>query len=264
LAVLASSGMLALAAPAASADPVCAPAPAGFPSLGGAAKFTVFALTRPANFSNDTVHGDVAVAAGAGVTNQAPSTIDGNVLVAAGASFSGPGKVTGTVSANQDLTAARAAAIDASAAAAALSAGVTYGDVTTDTTITGVSGLNVVNITGSVNLSNAWLTLTGPADAYFVVNVAGSIKLGGTGGIRVGAPMAPGQLLVNLTGSGGGLIGTHVGNVIQGTLLGPNAGGSLDGAFGSLLLGQKFSLMSGAQVSYQGCPPSDGGGIIVS
>ena len=30
-----------------------------------------------------------------------------------------------------------------------------------------------------------------------------------------------------MTGSGSSLISTHVGNVVQGTLLGPNAGGTL-------------------------------------
>ena len=67
-----------------------------------------------------------------------------------------------------------------------------------------------------------------------------------------------------MTGNRSDLIGTHVGNVVQGTLLGPNAGGSLDGAFGSLLLGRNFALMSGVRVTFQGFPPSDGGGIIVS
>jgi hypothetical protein len=260
LALLAAAGLLAASAPAASADTTCAVTPAAFPSLGDAGGYTVFALGGAANFSNDTVIGDVAVAAGAGVTNQAPSTIAGDVSVAAGASFGGPGKVTGPVFTGKDLGAARAAALAASAQAAGLPASVTYADVTKDTTVTGVSGVNVVDVTGSVSLSNAWLTLAGPADAFFVVNVGGSIKLVGTGGIRVGDGIAPGQLLVNLTGSGAGLVNTHVGNVVQGTLLGPNAGGSLDGAFGSLLLGQRFSLMSGVKVSYQGCPPYGGGG----
>src|ERR1051325_4919181 len=92
LALLASSGLLAASAPAASADMTCAATPAGYPSVG---RYAVFALNAPgakqtANFSNDTVNGDVAVAAGAGVTNQAPSTINGSVFAAG--SFAGPGK----------------------------------------------------------------------------------------------------------------------------------------------------------------------------
>ena len=63
---------------------------------------------------------------------------------------------------------------------------------------------------------------------------------------------SPSNLLINMTGSGK-LINTHVGNTVQGTILGPNVGGTLDGNFGSLLLGQDFSLMSGVLVSFEGC-----------
>jgi hypothetical protein len=123
--------------------------------------------------------------------------------------------------------------------------------------VNGHSGLNVVDVTGNINLSNASLTLTGPADAFFVVDVGGSITLGGSGGIKVGGSVPASQLLVNMTGNGAS-INTHVGNVVQGTLLGPLVGGSLDGAFGSLLLGENFSLLSGVTITFQGCPPADG------
>jgi hypothetical protein len=240
--------------------PPCAGAPAGYPNLGAASQYTVFALTGPAsggtqtgNFSLDTVNGDVAVASGATVTNQAPSTVNGDVFVASGGSFSGPGKVNGSILTGQDLTQARTDAINASTAAAGLTPTVSYTDVARDTTVTGVSGLNVVDVSGSVSLNDASLTLTGPSDAFFVVNVGGSIALVGSGGIQVGGSVTPDHLLVNLTGTGAGLINTHIGNVVQGTLLGPNAGGSLDGAFGSLLLGENFSLLSGVTVSFEGC-----------
>ena len=78
--------------------PACATTP-GFPSLGAAGEYTVFALNsgtkQNVNFSLVTVNGDVAVASGATVKNQAPSKVNGNVSVAAGGSFSGPGKVSG-------------------------------------------------------------------------------------------------------------------------------------------------------------------------
>jgi hypothetical protein len=236
----------------------CPGAPAGYPNLGAAAGYTVFALnggtTQKVNFSLTTVNGNVAVASGATVTNQAPSTVKGNVYVDAGGSFGGPGKVTGTVFPNQSQVAtARTAALSASSQAAALSPNFTYGNITSNTTVTGVSGLNVVDVNGNINLSNASLTLSGLSDAFFVVNVSGSITLGGNGGIVVGGSVSPSHLIINMTGSGN-LINTHVGNVVQGTLLGPNVGGTLDGAFGSLLLGRDFSLMSGVTETFEGCP----------
>jgi Ice-binding-like len=238
------------------------PTTTGFPGLGGAGQFTVFAMNGPASggsqkvtFSNDTINGDVGVAAGATVSNHAPSTVNGNVFVNSGGSFSGPGKVNGTIFLNQNLSGARTDAINASLAAAALAPNFTFTNVTSALTITGGSGLNVVDITGNVKLSNASLTLSGPPDAFFVVNIAGSVTLGGHGGIVVSG-FAPTHLLINMTGSGK-LLNTHVGNVIQGTLLGPNVGGTLDGAFGSLILGEDFTLMSGASVTFEGCfcPP---------
>ena len=101
-----------------------------------------------------------------------------------------------------------------------------------------------MKVTGNINLNNASLTLNGPPDAFFIVNVAGSITLGGSGGIVVSGGMPASHLLVNMTGSGSNLLNTHIGNVIQGTLLGPNAGGTLEGTVGAVLLGQNFSLMT--------------------
>lgn len=238
--------------------PPCKGAPTGFPDLGGAYKFTVFALngtggTQSANFSLDTVDGNVGVADGATVTNQAPSKIDGNVYVDSTGSFSGPGTVSGTVYTGQNVSGDRTDAINASADAAGLSPTVTYSSITSTTTVTGNPGLNVVDITGSVNLNNGSLILSGPSNAYFVVNIGGSITLVGNGGIEVGGSVSATHLVINMTGNGSGLIQTHVGNTVEGTLLAPYAGGSLDGAFGSLLLGEDFTLMSGVQVSYQGC-----------
>jgi hypothetical protein len=238
----------------------CTGAPAAYPALDGAGAFTVFALngggTQSVNFSLTTITGDVGVAAGAKVTNQAPSTVKGNVFVASGGSFTGPGKVTGSVLTGQDLSAARTAAINAGNAAAALPPDQTFANITSNTTITGHSGLNVIDVTGNINLSNGSLTLSGPADAFFIVNVGGSLTLGGSGGIKVGGSVPASHLLINMFGAGKS-VNTHVGNVVQGTLLGPQVGGSLDGAFGSLLLGRNFSLMSGVTITFQGCPPAE-------
>jgi len=259
------SSRCSFAAPSASATtlvPCPNPAPSGFPSLGGAAGFAAFALDasgtgQNVNFSNDTVNGDAAVASAAAVRNQAPSTIHGDVYLDSAGEFSGPGKVSGSLFANQDLADARNDALAASAQAAGLSANFSYADITSNTTINGLSGLNVISVNGNINVTNASLTLTGPADAFFVVNVAGSIALGGAGGIQVGGEVPTSQLIINMTGSGN-LINKHVGNVVQGTLLGPNVGGLPGGALGSLLLGRNFGLMSGVHVTYEGCNSQPG------
>jgi hypothetical protein len=231
-----------------SLSPFALAAVPGLPSLGGASPYTVFALNGPssggkqtASFSLGTDNGKVAIAAGAILQLQAPFTINGNLYVDFGGSVSGPGKVNGTRFTNQDLSGARQNALDASSQAASLAPNVTYSNITANKTVNGVSGLNVVNITGKINLNNASLTLNGPANAFFVVNVAGSISLNGSGGILATGGMPASHLLINMTGTGINL-NTQIGNVIQGTVLGPNAGGTIRGHVGALLLGRNFSL----------------------
>ena len=81
----------------------------------------------------------------------------------------------------------------------------------------------------------------------FVINVTGSVTLGGTGGIRVAGGVLSSNVLVNMTGVGK-TINTHIGNVVQAKVVGPSAGGSLNGAVGPVLLGRSFSLMGGVRV----------------
>jgi hypothetical protein len=88
--------------------------------------------------------------------------------------------------------------------------------------------------------------------AFFVVNVGSKIQLGGSAAIVAGGDMPSNHLLINMTGSGKGLLNTHVGNTIQGTLLGPRVGGTLNGMFGSVILGQNFNLAGGVILRFDG------------
>jgi hypothetical protein len=241
---------------------VCSSAPTGYPNLGGAAAFSLFALNgngeqvaeleeQEGVLSHETIEGDVGVGPKATVITHPPSTVNGNVYVDSEGSFEGPGEVTGTVFTNQNLDGDRMDAINASKEGAALSPTFTYSNITSNTTVTGVAGLNVIDVTGNITLANTSLTLSGPANAFFVVNVAGSISLTGHGEILVGGQAKSDHVLVNMTGEGA--VNTSAEAVIEGTLLGPYAEGKLDGTFGPLLLGENFRLNSDALVTYEGC-----------
>jgi hypothetical protein len=91
------------------------------------------------------------------------------------------------------------------------------------------------------------LTLSGRAGSFFIVNVAGSITLGGSGGIKVAGGVLPSNVLVNMTGTGK-TISTQVGTTVQAKVLGPSAGGSLNGSVDAVQLGQTFSLMGGVKI----------------
>jgi hypothetical protein len=111
-----------------------------------------------------------------------------------------------------------------------------------------------LKVTGDINLdSSNKLTLSVPADAFFVVNVGGRIGLSGGGGIFAGGAMPSSHLLINMTGSGNNLLKTGIHNTVHGTLLGPKVGGALGGVHGSLILGQNFDMASGVILRFGGC-----------
>jgi hypothetical protein len=228
--------------------------------LGCAAQFTFFAMNSPnatqtVTVGAATIFGDAAASSGVTFQLNGSSTINGNLYLAPGATLTGSGHVNGTIFTNQSqLAQCRLDAINASASAAALPPNFTFANITTNTTITGVSGLNVVKVTGSINLGgSARLTLSGPPNAFFVVNVGGKIQLGGSGGIFAGGTMPPSHLLINMTGSGN-LLNTGSGSTVQGTLLGPRVGGNpMDGHYGSVILGQNVNLSSDVILRFGGC-----------
>ena len=69
--------------------------------------------------------------------------------------------------------------------------------------------------------------MTGPSDAVFVINLSGSLTLDGSGGIIATGGVLSSHVLVNMTGTGSNLISTHVDNIINAVVLGPNVGGTI-------------------------------------
>lgn len=108
---------------------------------------------------------------------------------------------------------ADAAALSAAVAALGAHPDQTFTNITGTATITGMSGLNVINITGE---KNATLTINGPADAIFLFNVSGSIDTNRpmilTGGVTAT------NILWNLVGTGT-VLHTAGGNSLFGTFL---------------------------------------------
>ncbi len=227
-----------------------------YPTVEPSSPFALFAMNagngkQQGTLSGTTINGSVAVASGATLLTQSPSSVTGNLYLSSGGTFTGPLTVSGATQTGVNLTATRLIAGLVNVIAGVLRPNFSYAGVTSSTTVTGVAGLNVVDVRGNINLANAALTLSGPSNAYFVLNVSGSITLSGTGAIKVGGSVQSSRVLVNMTG--GGAINTGSGDIVEGTLLGPTSGGSLAGGFGDLLLGANFSLMPGSQVGLQSC-----------
>jgi choice-of-anchor A domain-containing protein len=171
------------------------------------------------NLSNVYVTGNVGVYNGSSISNMAPSTISGNVFEYSAGQYSGPGAYTGMTTINPTLMSQnRTGALNAAANADALVATQTFANISAATTITGVAGLNVIDINGNINLNNASLTLNGPANAYFVINVTGNLALGGTGGLMISGGVTTSDVLYNFTSANASLA-THIGNVVNGIIL---------------------------------------------
>ena len=203
--------------------------------------------------SNVTIVGDEYVSQGGTISNMAPSTVTGNVFQFAARQYPGPGKLAGSLIINPALLMqVDNDALSASAAAKALRPTQTFGSITKATTIFGNGGQNVIRINGDIKKN---LTLSGSANDTFIINVTGTLTLGGSDAIALSGGVTANNVLVNFSGTGG-TISTHVGNVINGTMLAPTYSFDLDGVFDGSIIGggSAITFKSGAKVNQRACP----------
>jgi hypothetical protein len=202
------------------------------------------------------VTGNVGIGAGGTIKNEAPSTINGNVFQSAAGQYSGPGTLTGSITTNAfllstNIAGAQKAATDASA----LVPTQTFSGITSATTITGVAGINVINIHGNINLNNENLTLNGPVSAFFVLNVSGNLSLTGTASLLTSGGVTNSDTLYNFTSSTASW-NTHVGDMLDGVFLAATStfNHQLDGTFNGELISNNITLLSNAVVTQSGPP----------
>jgi choice-of-anchor A domain-containing protein len=236
-----------------------APARADFTGLGQAGNYVVFGLGQTSdnnqvNLSLATVNGDIAASSGWTVLKMAPSVINGDVFLdnrAPAATYSGGAFNGSTFSVN--LAQANTDALNAYNNNSVLSPTQTINSsVTTNTTITGNGGLNVIKINGDITLggSNS-LTLSGSASDFFVVNVTGALTMTGSSNLAVSGGVTAAHVLWEFIGPNGGDLSTHVGNNVFGTILAPNysysnGDGTLNGAIIAGALGSDAQTGSSA------------------
>jgi len=225
-----------------------------FPNLGDASNFGVLGLagTETITNSNVTINGNEGVVANATIKNMAPSTVTGDVTVNSPSQFGGAGKVNGSINTNTSQMGTggtvQTAINNAITQINSYTGFTNAGNVTTATTFNATGTLNEIQV-GSINLNNANLTLNGTANQYFVVNVTGNMSLVGTASLNLTGGITPSNVIYYFSGANSS-INTHVGDVLNGIILGPHTSMNLDGTFnGEIIGGANISLLSGAVVN---------------
>jgi hypothetical protein len=217
-----------------------------------------------------TTTGNVGVLSGTlSLASSTPPAVAGNVLLGNGAkpNFSAAKQVSGNVLTGQSsvLNQARTDAIHASSTFASLGNGApNLGAITSSTTINAApnaNGVTVANVSG-INLGGGQaLTLNGPKGSQFVINDSGGLTLN-SGKINLTGGVTPSDVVLNFTGTNPALKtsgGLHHESVVNGTLLGPGAGTTVDFSpgliKGEIIAGGNHAhFVSGAEVKSPGPP----------
>jgi choice-of-anchor A domain-containing protein len=219
----------------------------GVPSLGGAGNYALLGLENTTIFNSlVTIEGNEGVSKG-GSIRATSSVITGNVYEYQSGQLSGSVTVKGSVIvAPATLTANDAEAVKASNEAAALPATQTFGSITSNTTIVGTSGLNVIKINGNISAS---ITLSGTASSVFVVNVTGNYSYWSTANLSLAGGVTANHVLYNFIGASG-TVETRPGVTVNGTLLGVHYKFDIAGTFNGEIIGgnRVVEVVSGAMV----------------
>ncbi len=226
------------------APPVCA---SGFVTLQNSFNIDLLQLSTTASINNTTNStANEGIAAGSGTITFTGSTLSGteyyggsfmqtlNCQAMGGCLSNAPELGSGgelVTDASTDYTLATGLTTTASHAAID----------NTNTTITATTQLNVVNITGTGNItlttSGDNLTLSGSASDIFVLLVSGSLDLGTSNSILLTGGLLPQNVLLVFTGTGTGGV-TLSGGTINGTLLAnSNYTLDLDGTINGMVVG---------------------------
>jgi choice-of-anchor A domain-containing protein len=240
------------------------------PNLGAAEQYSVFGLGNTQmtmSSGNTVVTGNVAVGPNSSLDFSGGGHILGNLSVdpSSSVNISGGSSVSGTNS-QVSLAAAQQAAISASMTASNDAATQTLSGINNSTSLNFGSGLNVANVTGSVQLQGgSKLTLNGNANSYVIIDVTGGMTLGGGSQMLLTGGLTANHVLWNFEGSGQD-INFNGNSTVDGTILAVNrnitvSGGVINGAVIGSENGQ-LKLQSGPKINGQPVPEPDSLGLL--
>jgi hypothetical protein len=226
--------------------------------------FTVLSLggqSALVNINLATVVGNVGVPNFGSLKESAPSSVTGNLIVGSSVNTKGVIGSYGAIVVNdsqlsqavQDANNAATFFANLPPTPSVQAQFPSNGQITTNLVITGVPGLNVVDLPNFVlNNGSGTLTLTGPVGTAFVINDSGNFNLH-AGNILVSGGVGPLDIVYNITNPDA-TVTTMVPTSAVGILLAPNNSiESMDSAMftGEVVggFGKTIVLMSGTRVN---------------
>jgi len=209
--------------------------------------------------NHSQVEGNVGIAPNGNLSVASPySHVYGKAYVDTSGSVAVLTQITGGVvqnsATNTLLNNAVQSALLASSDAAGMTATITnvtnINNPSSHITITGVSGINVVDLSNLV-LSNStdYLTLSAPSSGYFVINVAGNMALSGQSSIQLTGGLSEYNVLYNVTGTGNAVTFTDSNQTqstyLSGIVLAPTRDITVNGALvnGEVISGNQNILV---------------------
>ena len=211
--------------------------------LGAAGAYTVLGLentTVSIGMKNAIITGDVGISAN-GILDFTKGTINGDINLDATATSNAPfpGQVThnGSLNTGLDLSGAVADAVNFSISASDLTATETFSSISSDQTVAGNGGLNVISV-NTLSLSpNEALTLSGGANDIFVLNILDTFSMGNNSEI-IADGISESQIIINLLGNASGTLrGT-----IDGTILAVGESVTLAGTLNGAIIAGAVEL----------------------
>jgi Ice-binding-like len=229
---------------------------ADFTQLGSAADYAVLGTGGSMSVMSDfavyqsatVVNGNVGVGPYSTFTHGMDATINGRLDYDTTVTLP---SITGTITGgtNQmNMAPIVTAAVNASNTFAALSPTQTFSTLTSGQTITGVAGLNVIQVTGPVSISggSTSLNFSGPSNAQFVLQLTDSTTTPGHNVLNLSGltmnlkgGLTSDNILWNLKGSGGDINISSGTALVYGTFLAPDRNITVDNAdvFGRVIGG---------------------------
>jgi len=204
------------------------------------------------------VIGDVGIGGGTGILQK--TTVCGSVFVDSSAQpdIHSDFHATGGIFFNQNLALDKADALALSALLASLPCTQTFGDITTNTTITSTGPLNVICV-NSIQINKKTLTLVGNGSGcdVFVINVTSpTAPFNFAGQVVLSGGLTSDRVTFNFPGTGGALRIYKNDTVFNGTLLAPRRDIVIDNPpVNGSVIGSTVYIHSGASVKGCHCPP---------